>query len=843
MRWQHWLGVGVWLIGVLIVYWQIRRQRLNFDSYLIPAALLLSGWGLITIFRLFPELGIRQSAWFLLGAILLALGLRLPADLGFLRRYKYLWLISGLALTGLTFLFGTNPLGDGPRLWLGFGGFYIQPSEPLKLLLIIYLAAYLADWFGGFSPGEPGTRMKASLSVLAPTLVLGGIAIGLLVVQRDLGTALIFLFLYASLTYLSSGDWRIPAVSLVAVILLGLLGYQLFDLVQLRIDAWLNPWADPSGRSYQIVQSLIAIANGGFLGRGPGLGSPGLVPVAHSDFIFAAITEEMGLIGAAVLLLLLALLVSHGLRAAFHARSSFHRYLAAGLTAYLVGQSILIIAGNIRLLPLTGVTLPFVSYGGSSLITSFIALLLLVHISRANRSQTYPLQNQQPLLQLGMFLMLALLALLVATGWWAIYRNEALINRTDNLRRFISDRYAQRGALLDRSNDILTETVGESGSFVRSYRYTELGPVLGYTHPVYGQSGLEFSLDDYLRGLRGNPQIQVWSSFLLYGQYPPGLDVRLSLDKNLQSAADEALQEHTGTAVMLDSASGEILVMASHPTFDANQLDDIWPELTADERSPLLNRAALGAYQPGTALGPLWLAAGNSRGLTPPGVPQSLSLRVEDEFYTCARSPENPDQWGDLIAAGCPTASLALVEQLAVQDPDLPVSVLQTFGLYDPPVLRLPVAPASTVAFDQDLQQFAIGQADLRVSPLQMAMAAGSLNSPGQLPAPRIALAVNTPVSGWVVLPPLGTPAETVSGFAAQQTAEMLGQSVQPYWHTIASARSGEDKITWYLAATLPEWNGSPLAMALVLESDDPQLTLQIGEALMQQALALTPTD
>lgn len=842
LRWEHWIGVAAWLAGVTLLFWQIRRLQIRFDVFLIPAAVLLCGWGLITIYRLFPALGNRQSLWFLLGVIILAVGLRLPSDLGFLKRYKYLWLVSGLGLTALTLLFGTNPLGDGPRLWLGCCGFYFQPSEPLKLLLIVYLAAYFSDWFGGLKPGPSTQPGRVSLAVLAPTLVLGGIIVGLLIVQRDLGTAIIFLFLYSSMAYLTSGDRRIPLVSLALFVGMGALGYWLFDLVQLRIEAWLNPWLDPAGRSYQIIQSLIAIANGGLLGRGPGLGNPGLVPVAHSDFIFAAVTEEMGLAGAAGLILLLALLVNRGLRAAIHARSSFHRYLAAGLTAYLVGQSILIIAGNVRLLPLTGVTLPFVSYGGSSLVTSFVALLLLVHISRQDDPGSYPLRQRRPLLQLGMLLTGGLLALLVATGWWAIYRSESLITRTDNLRRYISDLYSRRGALLDRGNNLLTDTIGETGAYEREYRYPDLGPVLGYTNLVYGQSGLEFSLDDYLRGLRGNPQMQVWSTYILYGQNPPGLDVRLSLDENLQVTADAALAGHQGAAVLMDGASGEILVMASHPTFDANLLANEWQILTSDEDAPLLNRAALGTYQPGTALGPLWLAAVSASGGTLPDVPVNRSLRQDGVFYDCAVIPDAPDQWGSLIAAGCPTASQELVRLLAEIDPQSPMNTLIDFGLYRPPTLRMQVAPASEINYDTELTPLSIGQSDLRVSPLQMALAVSALSVEGQLPAPRIALAINTPTTGWVVLPPLDRPVEAVSSFGAQRAADALSQTFQPYWYTLANAQNGDKTLTWYLAATLPQWNGSPLALAILLEEDDPQLARQIGDRLMQQALAL-PAD
>src|SRR5690606_28097595 len=157
--------------------------------------------------------------------------------------------------------------------------------------------------------------------------------------------------------------------------------YELVGLVHARIDSWLNPWVDPTNRSYQIVQALMAIAAGGMFGRGPGLGSPGFVPVAHSDFIYTSIVEESGLLGAIALLALVAFLVVRALRISLHARDAYQRYLAIGLAAYIASQSLLIIGGNIRMLPLTGVTLPFVSYGGSSMLISFFALLLLTLVS------------------------------------------------------------------------------------------------------------------------------------------------------------------------------------------------------------------------------------------------------------------------------------------------------------------------------------------------------------------------------------------------------------------------------------------------------------------------------
>ena len=171
---------------------------------------------------------------------------------------------------------------------MGCCGIYFQPSELLKLLLIVYLAAYLAD-----RPVEssPPSRL---LPLLIPTLILTGLALLLLIFQRDLGTAAIFLVLYAVIVYSGTGDYRVLIFSILVLILAAIVGYALFDVVDLRVDAWINPWLDPSGRSYQIVQSLLAVANGGLIGRGPGMGNPGLVPIAQSDFIFSAISEESG---------------------------------------------------------------------------------------------------------------------------------------------------------------------------------------------------------------------------------------------------------------------------------------------------------------------------------------------------------------------------------------------------------------------------------------------------------------------------------------------------------------------------------------------------------------------
>ncbi len=621
LRWGHWFGFAVWGLVFGLAHRQVQKYLPEADPFLMPVAALLTGWGLLTIWRLDAGYGSRQTLWLGLCGMLFILGPRLSPTLWFLRRYKYLWLIGGIVLTVLTFLFGVHPLGNGPRLWLGCCGMYFQPSEPLKLCLIVYLAAYLAERL---------PLPARQVTLLAPTVALTGLALLLLVLQRDLGTASLFLLLYCGVLWAATNRGRFLTLGLVGLLAAGSVGYLLVDIVRLRIDSWLHPWVDPSGRSYQIVQSLMAIASGGLVGRGPGLGNPGLVPVAVSDFIFSAMAEEMGLAGVLALVLLLGVLLARGMRIALQAPERFRRLLALGLTVYLSLQSVVIIGGNLRLLPLTGVTLPFLSYGGSSLLMAFLSLLLLLLISAHGEEEPAYLESARPYLGLTAILGSGLVAVVLGSLWWGIWRGPDLLTRTDNARRSIADRYVRRGALLDHANHPLAVTRGEPGAYQRVYLYPGLAPVLGYTHPVYGQAGLEASLDGYLRGLQGNPASLVAWHHLLYGQPPPGLDVRLSLDLKLQQTADALLRGQNGAAVLLNARSGEVLIMASQPAYDPNALGADVEGLLADPNTPLLNRAAQGRYPAGDLLAFFLQAAGLSE--ASPQEKQALYQKVG--FYT-----------------------------------------------------------------------------------------------------------------------------------------------------------------------------------------------------------------
>ncbi len=594
-RLAHWGGLLLWGAGFIWLDFLSARRLGEHDPYLLPLLALLSGWGLLTIFRLDVTLGWRQSLWLMVGIAGCSGVILYPSLLSWLQRYKYLWLTAAIVLTALTLILGRNPTGSGPRLWLGCCGVYFQPSEVLKLLFVTYLAAYLANY----------VESLQQFSVLVrPTLIVTAIAVLLLIVQRDLGTASLLLLLYASFLYATSGRRRIVLLSLLGLSLAAAIGYFSVPIVHQRIQVWLFPWEDPSGSAYQIVQSLMAIANGGLFGRGPGLGSPRLVPIAYSDFIFSAIAEESGLLGALALFTLWAFLFFRGLTIALHATTRFYRLLAIGISLYLGLQGVVIMGGNLRLFPLTGVTLPLFSYGGSSLLAGMISITLLLLISHHPDAEPILLPDARTYYHLGIVFILLSLLMALSTGWWALVRAEGLLSRTDNPRRAIADRLVRRGSLLDRRDRPLNESLQEEGAYRRVYHYPPLSTLLGYTHPVYGQAGLEARLDDWLRGMRGNPASLLWWHRLAYGVPPPGLDVRLSLDLNWQRTVDETLGDFRGAVVLINPQTGEVLALASHPWFDPNQLDQGWERWMKAPDSPFLNRALQGKYAPGNLLLP-----------------------------------------------------------------------------------------------------------------------------------------------------------------------------------------------------------------------------------------------
>jgi peptidoglycan glycosyltransferase len=378
--------LAVWLVCTAALHIALNRLLPHRDPLILPVVMLLSGWGLTLVARLAPVFASRQTIWLVVSSVALLATALLPPGLRILRRYRYTWLLAGLGLLAATLVFGVNPSGaaGAPQLWLGFRYVYFQPSEILKLLLIVFAASYLAEKRDMIVSTQiwVGRWQIPSLPYAGPLLLMWGFCMVLLVWQRDLGAASLFFLIFLAMLYASTGQPGYVLAGLVLLGLAGVTGYLLFDVVRLRIDAWWNPWPEAAGRAFQIVQSLLAVAAGGIFGQGVGLGAPTYIPVVHSDFVYAAVAEEWGLLGTTGILSCLAVLMMRAMRLAVSTtRTPFQALLAAGIGVSLGVQSLLITAGVVKLAPLTGVTLPFVSYGGSSLLSSFIMIGLLLRIS------------------------------------------------------------------------------------------------------------------------------------------------------------------------------------------------------------------------------------------------------------------------------------------------------------------------------------------------------------------------------------------------------------------------------------------------------------------------------
>ncbi|MEO1644579.1 MAG: FtsW/RodA/SpoVE family cell cycle protein, partial [Chloroflexota bacterium] len=350
-----WWHLAVWIGCAIGGSWVLDRLLPLRDPVLFPLVMFLSGWGLVLIDRLAPNFSDRQTIWLLISVAAMLVVVRIPQILRWLRAYRYLVLITGIVLLVSTIVLGQNPSGlaGAPELWLGFGNVFFQPSEALKVILVIFLASYLSEQFPAMrtqsklkTQGMGYQRAWLSPRILGPILLMWGLSILLVVWQRDLGTAALFFAVFLVLLYVASGQLSILLGGAGLLAIAGFVAYNLFAVVELRVDIWLNPWLEADGRAYQIVQSLMAFGAGGIFGQGIGQGSPTYIPVVHSDFIFSALAEEYGLLGVAVMVATMAIIVMRGMRIAVkHESRPFYSLLALGLSMLIGIQSLLIMGG------------------------------------------------------------------------------------------------------------------------------------------------------------------------------------------------------------------------------------------------------------------------------------------------------------------------------------------------------------------------------------------------------------------------------------------------------------------------------------------------------------------
>jgi len=372
----------------------------NANAMILPIAAFLTALGTVEVFRLDAELAALQRWWLVFAGVVGAsiVWLLRSTGVAVLRRYRYLFLAAAMVLLMLPLLPASWPVHgavvNGSRLWVRIDlpfaarALSFQPGEVAKVLLTIFLASYLADRSEAMSTVSRtvGPFRIPEPRHLGPVIVAAGVSFVVLVYQRDLGASLLLFGLFVGMLYVATGRGFYLGMGLVLVTVAGAAAFTMFSHVQVRIEAWLDPFADYAGSGYQTAQGLFAMGSGSLTGSGLGLGRPDLIPAAATDFVFAAIGEELGLAGSIAVIVGYAFLVAIGFGIALRSRDRFRKYLAAGLTILLGLQTFLIIAGIVRLLPITGITLPFMSYGGSSLLASAMIAALLGRISHEERT-------------------------------------------------------------------------------------------------------------------------------------------------------------------------------------------------------------------------------------------------------------------------------------------------------------------------------------------------------------------------------------------------------------------------------------------------------------------------
>lgn len=382
--------LSIVVVLLLTAHVVVRRLASQADGLLLPLVALLNGLGYAMIARLDPELADSQSAWTFLGLVGFTATLAVVRDVRRLAPYRYTLALVGVGLLMLPLVPGLGVEINGARIWLRVGPFSIQPGEFAKVVFAAFLAGYLVDKreLLSISTRRVGPLHLPDVKHFGPLLLAWGVALFVMIAQRDLGSSLLFFTLFIVMVYMATGRaaYVVTGVGLFAIG--ATLSYQLFGHVQNRVSIWIDPFEEPKDAGFQIVEAAFALADGGLTGTGLGQGTPGKVPFAVTDMIFAAIGEELGLLGATAILVTFLLFVGAGFRVAAEAKSPFEKLLAAGLTSLLGFQAFVIIGGVLRVLPLTGVTLPFVSYGGSSLISNYIILALLIRISDRSHQPT-----------------------------------------------------------------------------------------------------------------------------------------------------------------------------------------------------------------------------------------------------------------------------------------------------------------------------------------------------------------------------------------------------------------------------------------------------------------------
>ncbi len=554
------------------------------DHMLTTHMCLLLSIGFIILMRLSTEKAIRQLV---ICVICLVIVLFLPYlfdKLKVLKLVKWSYAILGLLPLFLVLVLGT--VTNGSKISYRILGFSFQPSEFVKILFLFFTAAFL--W-----------KVKKKKDILV-AIIIAALHVIILVLSKDLGTALIYFVSFLFMLYLATNRILLFGSGLLAGSMASVIAYQLFDHVRLRVLVWQNPWNDVTGSGYQITQSLFAIGTGSWFGLGLFRGTPESIPYVETDFIFSAIAEEMGVVFALCILFLFLACFLRIFSIAIHSGDAFDRLLVSGIGIMILFQVFLTVGGGTKLIPLTGVTLPLISYGGSSMVVTLV-LFGIVQGTCLNGEQREPRKwsFSFPVWITSCAFIVSILTLIVYILTFSYQDREQLVNNNYNPRQEMIEQQTTRGRILASGGEVLAETiVDENGNEERNYPYENLfSHVIGYD--TYGKMGIEKQYN-YKLITSGIPLSQKVEN-AVNGKKNPGNIIQTGLNLALQETASQALGVYKGAIIVTQPSTGKILAMVSKPDFNPNEISQIWDSILEDKESTVfLNRAIQGKYPPGS---------------------------------------------------------------------------------------------------------------------------------------------------------------------------------------------------------------------------------------------------
>lgn len=834
---------SVFLLAVLMFLLPpFLRSKLGGDGYIIPLALLLSSMGVILLYSLKDPL--RDAPAYenhvkgmLLGCSVLCLAARLRPEARLrLRRYQYVWALSAILLTLGLFLFGSGP--QGVRLNL----FHFQPVEIIKILLVLFLASYLSERGSLIADSTPRQKPGASVKIpflrslpakqdVAPLIVMYGFALALFIVVRDMGPGIVLFGAFLSLMYLLTGRNGFVFVGGGLLLLGGFLAYKAhFGVLPTRVDMWLNPFANPHANGMQLAQGYWGMATGGFEGSGLGLGTPNSIPRGGSDFAFASWAEETGLMGAWFTIILYAVVVWRGLRISLEAKSDFDRNLGFGLTLLLGVQTLLILAGVTGLMPLSGISLPFLSYGNSALVAHLFTIGMLRGVAAGSKgglaSEVHPVIPTTT----RRFSFAYAAVLLIGVGLWRLgtlqfaaandyaTRNiktpdaDGATRAHINPRLLAVERQIERGTIYDRNNKVLATS--------RPYQIKEVAPnsevasrliashgryypyssacvhILGYVDGnIGGPTGLEKTYDAELRGFAKHTDLlNDYRRQNMPGYRPRyGKDVVLTLDAEYQKMAQATLyriatkqrDKRTGEKkdraafVLIEPTSGDVIVSVTLPSYDPNGLtsEQLQSYATGEDEKDsarLINRAMTGLYPPGSTFKVATTAAALD---SKPNLANFATAcnQVEEKIQWRERGKRYTrrnihDDKGD-PAFGTIALPTAFRVSSNIYFANLAVQTgTEAFRSTLTDKMHFRNVPDAN-AFDADLPDIGYGQGRLLVTPTEMARLSAAVANRGQMMEARLLLRIADPKSEAT---PNDAPTNPLGSAISVETAEKL---------------------------------------------------------------------